>query len=292
MKIAFDSTQFELAPWQSAFQQIDSGVELQDAKAYVDEDIDNLLVWKPVRSDWREAKNLKRVIFLGAGVDVLQTGLELPDGVKQHRLIDAGMRTAMCDYAHYAVLHYQRRFDRFLQAQRKQQWVSKRDYHTKAQSPVGVLGLGHLGGAIANYLSKQGYPVCGWSRSQKAIYGVKCYAGEEQLPKFLAQSPLLINMLPHTALSTHFLNRERLLKLPPRSAVISLSRGAVIDTDAMLSLINDGHLRGAFMDVFEREPLPVDSPLWQHPKVIITPHQSAPTQELDAVEEIMRILQG
>ena len=281
---------FTLDTWQRAFQQVDPSLKLYSAENYPIEQIETLLVWKPVRNDWRNAKKLKRVIWLGAGVDATQTELKVVEGVSQHRLIDAGMREAMCDYAHYAVLHYQRRFDHFLQAQREKRWVTERDYFTKSETPVSILGLGYLGSSISLYLSKMGYPTCGWSRSKKHIKGVQCYEGESQLKDFLLQSKLLINMLPLSMATKHFLNMSRMQQLPQGAAIISLSRGAVIDTKSMLELIDSGYLRGAFMDVFEQEPLPIDSPLWNHPKVIITPHQCAPTQALETAREVVALL--
>ncbi len=292
MNIVFHSSQFNLSEWQQAFDKLSGDIILQSVDQVAMTDIDVLLIWKPTVLDWSAASNLQLVVWLGAGVDVTNPKLQLPSGVPQERLKDGGMKAAMCDYAHYAVLHYQRRFDRFLEAQRQSHWIIERDYKRKSDISIGVLGLGHLGMAVAEYLANQGYPVSGWSRSPKNHENVHSYAGDEQLEPFLKQCDLLINMLPHTTATHHLLDEQRLRQLPQHSAIISLSRGAIIDTQAMVNLIDQGHLRGAFMDVFEQEPLDKASPLWQHPKIIITPHQSAPTQTLDSAREIIHLIQG
>jgi len=200
----------------------------------------------------------------------------------------------MCDYAEYAVLHYQRRFDLFSQAQKNHEWIVERDYRQRQDIKVSILGLGILGSAIATHLQQVGYRVSGWSRSHKSIEGIESFYGLDGFNKCVLNSPekynVIINMLPHTKETHHFLNHEKLLLLPKGTAIISLSRGTIIDTNALLKLLDNGHLRGAFLDVFEEEPLAKDSPLWNHPKVTLTPHQSAPTQIIEAAKEITLLL--
>ncbi|MDA9004141.1 glyoxylate/hydroxypyruvate reductase A [bacterium] len=290
MNIVFHSTHFERSEWQQAFTSLNTGIQLRDMDDIEMSDVDVLLVWKPGITDWRAATNLQCVVWLGAGVDVTNTGLSLPPNTRQERLHDGGMREAMCDYALYAVLHYQRRFDIFAQAQRQQQWIHERDYRKKSDMSLGVLGFGHLGRAVAEYLASMGYCVSAWSRSARTSDSVVTYAGLDTLEHFLNQSPILINMLPQTPETHHLLDETRLSQLPSHSALISLSRGAVIDTQALLRLIDNGHLRGAFMDVFEQEPLSPSSPLWHHPNITMTPHQSAPTQVLDSAQEIAKLV--
>ncbi len=290
MNIVFHSTHFDIAEWQHAFTSLNPAIKLYRHNEIAPEEVDILLIWKPEITNWKNATRLKLVVWLGAGIDVTGKTLSLPSGVSEERLKDAGMKIAMCDYAHYAVLHYQRRFDHFQQAQRHHDWILKRDYRKKAETRVGVLGLGHLGGAIASYLAEADYIVSGWSRTPKNLNQVTTYAGIDELDNFLSQCQILINMLPLTEQTHHFLSQKRLAKLPHNAAIISLSRGAIIDTEALLAHIDQGHLRGAFIDVFEKEPLDKDSALWSHPKITITPHQSAPTLPIDAAKEVLMLL--
>jgi glyoxylate/hydroxypyruvate reductase A len=291
MNIVFHSTHFLIEDWQKAFTQVNPSIKLYKIGDIPMEEIDILLIWKPKITDWRAASRLKLVIRLGAGIDVMAKDLQLPANTKTERLRDGGMKTAMCDYAAYAVLHYQRRFDIFQQAQQQSEWLQQRDYKTRAEVKIGVLGLGHLGNAVATFLAESGYQVSGWSRNIKNIDNIKSYHSLDQLTDFLTHCNILINMLPHTEETHHLMNSERLAQLPSNAAIVSLSRGGIIDTEAMVSLIDKGHLRGAFMDVFEQEPLEKNSPLWQHPKITITPHQSAPTQAVESAKEILTLIE-
>ena len=295
--VGFNSTQFSVAEWQDAFDKLSSHTQLNAITQMTDKcigDINVLLIWKPSVTDWRAAAQLQHVIYLGASVDIEAKPLQLPEGVTIHRLHDAGMQKAMCDYAEYAVLHYQRRFDLFSQAQKNHEWIAERDYRQRQDIKVSILGLGILGSAIATHLQQVGYRVSGWSRSHKSIEGIESFYGLDGFNKCVLNSPekynVIINMLPHTKETHHLLNHEKLLLLPKDTAIISLSRGTIIDTNALLKLLDSGHLRGAFLDVFEEEPLSKDSPLWDHPKVTLTPHQSAPTQIIEAAKEITLLL--
>ncbi|MDG9666694.1 NAD(P)-binding domain-containing protein [Hahella sp. CR1] len=290
MNIVFHSGAFDLREWRRAAQTISPEFQLLAPEDVAIEEIDVLLIWRPTLTDWTQACNLKLVIGLGAGIDGLLRQLRLPAGVPVERMRDAGMRQAMSEYATYAVLHFQRNFDQFRQAQQDKVWLPHSPYRANRETRVGVLGLGSLGGAVAQHLSQLGYSTSGWSRSGKSLSGVATFAGETALDEFLGQCDILINMLPHNAATESFLNRDRLSRLPQGSAVVCVSRGAVTDENALLEHLDNGHLRGVMMDVFQQEPLPVAHPLWSHPKVWVTPHQSAPTQIEPALREVMDIL--
>ncbi|ABC33434.1 Phosphoglycerate dehydrogenase and related dehydrogenase [Hahella chejuensis KCTC 2396] len=290
MNIVFHSGAFDLQEWRRVAQTISPEFQLQAPEDVAIEEIDVLLIWRPTLTDWTQARNLKLVIGLGAGIDGLIRQLRLPPNTPVERMRDAGMRQAMSEYATYAVLHFQRNFDQFRQAQQENNWLTHSPYRANRETRVGVLGLGSLGGAVAQRLHNLGYPTSGWSRSPKTLSGVAAYAGEDRLNEFLGQCDILINMLPHNAATEGFLNQDRLSQLPPGAALICVSRGAVTDENALLEHLDSGHLRGAMMDVFQQEPLPADHPLWSHPKVWVTPHQSAPTQVEPALREVMDIL--
>ena len=112
------------------------------------------------------------------------------------------------------------------------------------------------------------------------------FSGAEQLSDFLASSRVLVNLLPLTPDTVNILNSDTLGQLLPGAYVINVARGAhLVDAD-LLSLIKNGHLSGALLDVFRTEPLPADHPFWREPRITITPHTSARTLVADSIAQI------
>jgi glyoxylate/hydroxypyruvate reductase A len=226
-------------------------------------------------------------------VDYLLKTPGLPSDVPIVKLRDAGMGELMADYALYGVLHFYRSMDRYAQQQHSAMWQPQAVVE-KSQWPVGVLGLGAIGGFVASALQQAGFPVLGWSRSPKQISGVHCFHGDDGLTELLGQVQSLVTILPDTAATKNILNAERLAQLPKGASVINPGRGSLIDEQALLNALGSdtqpGHLRGALLDVFHEEPLPADNALWQHPKVMVTPHMAAPTPLNDAIDQVISYL--
>lgn len=276
---------------QTAFPR--ATVVTAEAPAEVRRGADYLAVWQPPGWLLAEQTQLKGIINLGAGVDALLDNPELPVDVPVIKLRDAGMAAPMADYVLYGVLHFYRGFDGYAHQQQQARWAPQ-PLPDKADWPVGVLGLGAIGRHVAQALAEAGFPVLGWSRSAKHLDGVDCRHGEDGLDAVLAQAQSLVTLLPDTADTRGLINAERLAQLPPGASLINPGRGALIDEPALLDALGDGdtpgHLRGALLDVFSTEPLPDDNPLWQHPRVWITPHTSAPTPLDGAIDQVIRYL--
>jgi glyoxylate/hydroxypyruvate reductase A len=152
--------------------------------------------------------------------------------------------------------------------------------------PVTILGLGTLGQACAAALVSLGFPVTGWSRSQKTVPGVRCLSGPDGLQEALREAQIVILLLPDTPATDNTLNAET-LQLPAKGAfVINPGRGPLIDDDALLAALDSGQIGHATLDVFRIEPLPADHPFWDHPKVTVTPHIAAETKASSAVHVI------
>jgi glyoxylate/hydroxypyruvate reductase A len=153
------------------------------------------------------------------------------------------------------------------------------DQPAASEVAVGVMGLGVIGAHAAAALAGLGFRVAGWSRSPKTISGIETFHGPAGLDGFLARTEILVCLLPRTRDTEGILNLALLRKLKRDGAaggafLINAGRGALqIDAD-ILAALAEGTLTGATLDVFQHEPLPVDSPLWSHPKVTITPHNA------------------
>jgi glyoxylate/hydroxypyruvate reductase A len=153
--------------------------------------------------------------------------------------------------------------------------------------PVTVLGLGALGQACGRALAALGFPVTGWSRTQKTIDGMTCLSGDEGLKQALARAEIVILLLPHTAATENILNAETLALLPRGAMILNPGRGALIDDTALLVALEAGHVAHAVLDTFRKEPLPVMHPYWAHENVTVTPHIASTTRPETAARVIV-----
>jgi len=181
----------------------------------------------------------------------------------------------MHEMAQYVVMHVliahrgQRFFDA---AQKESAWRQRMLARASRDTRIGILGLGDIGGTIATALLPFDFQLSGWSRSRKHISGVKSFAGDGELPQFLAQSDYLVCVLPLTEETRGIMDAKLLAQLPKGAWVINVARGAHLIEEDLIAALDSGHLAGAVLDVFQAEPLPDDSPIWRHPKITATPH--------------------
>ena len=221
---------------------------------------------------------------IGAGVDALLR-LRLPAGCTVVRLDDAGMAVQMAEYVCHALIRHFREFDEYEASAQAGRW-SYRKPRERRDFPVGVMGLGVLGERVAQALAQFEFPVNGWSRSPKAIGGIRTFSGQNGFHDFLAASRVLVNLLPLTPDTQNILNRDTLSRLQPGGYLINVARGAHLVEDDLLALLDSGHLAGAQLDVFRTEPLPAGHPFWNHPRIVATPHTSARTLRDESIAQI------
>jgi glyoxylate/hydroxypyruvate reductase A len=222
-----------------------------------------------------ELPNLVWIQSLWAGVERLLT--ELPEtSFKIVRMLDPNLASTMAEAVVAWTFYLHRDMPKYTRQQTQKVWQQHELIDIKDRK-IGILGLGKLGKASAEKLLLNGFNVSGWSRHLAEIEGVTCFAGNTGLAKILTQSDILISLLPLTNETQYLLNDHHISLLPQGASIINFSRGKVIDETALLSHLENGHLNHAVLDVFEIEPLPVDSPLWASPHITILPHISAPT---------------
>lgn len=271
---------------------------LPDARVHTGPDApacDYAVVWQPPARLMERQRRLKAVFSLGAGVNGLLALPALPPDVPLVRMEDGGMAGQMVEYALYVALREFRRFPDYRSDQAEASWAP-RPARLRSEFTIGVLGLGVLGGAVARALAEFGFDVSGWSRDSKTIPGVHCEHGEQGLAPVLERSQVLMLFLPLTAATGNLLDRTRLARLPAHAVVANLSRGELVDEDALLESLDAGHVSAAYLDVFRQEPLPEDHPFWRHPGVRITPHVAALTDvglaSRQVAEKILRLEAG
>lgn len=246
---------------------------------------DYAVVWKPPAQLFEKQHQLKALFSLGAGVNGLLAMPTLPRDVPLIRMEDCGMAAQMIEYALYVALRQFRRFPGYRLAQAQRRWEPQA-LRQRSDFRIGILGLGVLGGAVARALADFGFCVSGWSRSAKSMPGVHCEHGSSALDVVLARSQLLMLFLPLTNETEGLLNRARLAQLPTGAAVANLSRGEVLDDEALFEALDAGRISEAHLDVFRQEPLAPEHPYWQHPRVRVTPHVAALTPYAVACSQV------
>jgi len=287
--------------WVERFNSVGNGrkIVLLPDRISDPDDVHYAAVWKPPAGVLAAFRNLRVIFNLGAGVDALMADPTLPT-VPVVRVAVDDLTGRMTEYVVLHVLMHHRQQLDLRDNQSRRLWQPKAQWAAGAVT-VGVMGLGTLGRDAAEVLRRIGFRVIGWSNSDKRIDGVECFCGRDGLAPFLARTHILVCLLPLTAQTRHILDRklfEKLARNSPLGApvLINAGRGGLQVEADIVSCLDDGTLLAATLDVFETEPLPATSPLWTHPRVVITPHNAADTDP-DAIsayvaEQITRFEAG
>ena len=247
-------------------------------------DADYAIVWRPLPDVLPSLRRAKAIFNLGAGVDAIpEPGAQTRAPLI--RLDDAGMAEQMIEYVCHAALRCYREVDVYAEQQRRAVW-RPRPRAPKREFAIGILGAGVLGGAVAEALVRLRFPVRTWSRTRKELPDVTSFAGMAELASFLAGTRFLVCLLPLTDATRNLLDRARLSLLPRGASVVNVARGPIVVDADLVALLDEGHLAGAFVDVFRDEPLPPGHPFWHHPRVVVTPHVSAVTLIAESAEQI------
>ena len=255
-------------------------------------DTDIALVAKPPANTFERLPNLKLVQSLWMGVEQLLADPSLPRGVPLARLLDPGMIAAMTETVLAHALDWHRLHFRYRAQQRERTWHQLPQV-LAGERTIGILGLGELGSVVAQALCARGFRVLGLSRRPRQVAGVECLT---QFPDVLERSDLLVCMLPLTGQTQGILNAQAFEQMQEGACLINVARGALVVEKDLLGALNSGWLTHAYLDVFLKEPLPKENPLWTNPRVTITPHVAALTEPRTAlpkiVENIERVRRG
>ncbi|HZY18785.1 MAG TPA: glyoxylate/hydroxypyruvate reductase A [Ramlibacter sp.] len=283
MRILFSATATKAAPWVSGLQAALPEAEVAEWAPGAPQ-ADHAVVWAPPQQLLDEQPALQGLFNIGAGVDALMK-LRIPPQTRVVRLDDAGMSVQMAEFVCHAVIRHFRELDAYEQDIAQGRW-SYRKPRLRSEFTIGIMGLGVLGARVAQALQQFEFPVLGWSRSPKALPGVRCYAGQAQFGDFLAASRVLVCLLPLTPDTENILDRDTLGRLPAGGYLINVARGAHLVEADLLALLDSGHLAGATIDVLREEPPPAAHPFWRHPKIALTPHTSARTLREESIAQI------
>jgi phosphoglycerate dehydrogenase-like enzyme len=228
------------------------------------------------------APNLRWIALPSAGADhVLRAGLVRDDGpvVTTARGIHA---TPISEFVLSVMLLWARHWPQLLALQQARDWPTheQRAALTAREldgATLGLVGLGAIGRRVAQLGRCFGMRVMATRRA--ATLGetdpdVDMLLPLEQLPLLLAQADFVVIAVPSTPATQHLIGAPQLRAMKPSAVLINIARGSVVDESALVEALRAGAIAGAGLDVFEREPLPMESPLWDMPNVVISPHIS------------------
>lgn len=280
MTILLSLTGFDPTRWLNALtpHAPDDAFVLKPSEA-ADPAIRYAIVWKQPPGVLASLPNLRVILSLGAGVDHILADRTVPEHVPIVRIVADDLTGRMSEYVSWRVLDHFRRGMTYRAQQAARLW-NERLQPAARDVTVGILGLGELGRDAAAKLLTLGFTVAGWSRTAKSVEGVQTLHGADGLARILATSDILVVLLPLTGETRGFIDDSLLSQLKRETPLgtpilINAGRGGLQKDSAILRALNDGRLMEASLDVFEREPLPQDSPLWRHPRVFVTPHAAA-----------------
>ncbi|MFJ3058031.1 2-hydroxyacid dehydrogenase [Herbaspirillum sp. NPDC087042] len=267
-----------LPEWRASFAEFAPQLELE-VHAWDDADVDPArvhyaLVWQPEGGRLAGYPNLKAVISSAAGVDHILADPQLPN-LPIVRMVTPETQQRMAEFTLMSSLMLLKDMPRIIAQQASCEWREFSTARTARETRVGVLGLGALGLAAARMHARIGFDTAGWARSPRSEPGLACHAGAAQLPDFLARTDILICLLPETDDTRHLINADLLRQLPRGAAVINVGRGSHVCLPDLLAALDQGHISGAVLDVFDEEPLPASAPVWRHPRILVTPHAGA-----------------
>ncbi|WP_187428958.1 Glyoxylate/hydroxypyruvate reductase A [Roseobacter fucihabitans] len=269
------------APLQDAFSALDLDVNL--ALDLPPAEVD-YIIYAPNSplQDFAPYTRAKAVLNLWAGVEGVTKNTTLT--IPLARMVDPGMTKSMTEWVAGHVMRYHLGMDRHI-VNPDHIWAP----HTPplaSERSVCILGMGELGGAVAQVLGMLDFKLSGWSRRAKSVDGVVMHHGDMGLKDALSNAQIVVLLLPDTAQTENILNAESLGWLPKGAFIINPGRGPLIEDQALLEALDSGQVAQATLDVFRVEPLPQDHPFWTDPRVTVTPHIAAETREHTASQVI------
>ena len=196
------------------------------------------------------------------------------------------------------LLHFGRGLYLAVRNQRSAEWSTEPFYRADspvvelAGSTVGIVGFGGIGREVARRVAALGAHVVALKRTEpragdadlhpvggtgSLAAHIELVHGAEGFDALLRRSDAVVGAAPDTPETRGMIGDEALARMKPGAVLVNVARGKLVDEDALVRALSEGRLRGAGLDVFSREPLPADHPMWMLPNVLITPHVSAVT---------------
>lgn len=222
-----------------------------------------------------KAKDLQWIQSMSAGVENFVRSKVIPPHVvitKPKGIFGPSMAEYVIGY----ILALSQSMKRTFENQKKRRWQPF-VVETIRNKTVGIMGLGSVGAYIAYQLHLIGVEVIGFEEQERSLPFIKREYSRKEMDEFLRMSDFVVLTLPLTERTVSLLGKRQLACMKRGAYLINVSRGPLVQEKALLNALKRGQIAGAVLDVFPKEPLPEDHPLWDMENVIITPHISAPS---------------
>lgn len=264
------------------------GWDLEDFAADI-KTCEALVGWRfPTEGLAECAPELRWIHVIGAGIEHLRPLTWLPDRIILTN--NSGVHVPKAtEFAIMAILMLNNRVPLYVTNMRKGQWQKSFTSLVEGKT-LTVIGVGHIGGEVARRAKRMKMRVLGVRRSRRPHRYVDEMYAPGDLPKVLPRTDFLFISAPLTDETSGLIGRRELDLLGPEAGVINMGRAGIVDYEALGEKLNRAELSGAVLDVFDSEPLPPESPLWNIPNLVITPHVSADDPERYAVLSLDLIL--
>ena len=222
-----------------------------------------------------EAKNMKWLCSTSAGVDqFIRAGIaERPDVFFTNASGAYGV--TISEHIVMVTLMMMRRMPEYMDAMSRKEWKRQLDQRSIFNSRVLILGTGNIGSTTARRL--RGFEpesIIGVSRSGRRAAGFDEVYAVKDLDRVLPDADLVICCVPETTETIGIMSAERIALLKPTAYLVNVGRGSALDHDALAAALKEGRLAGAAIDVYIKEPFPLDAPIWDVPNLLLTPHIS------------------
>lgn len=215
--------------------------------------------------------SIKWIQSLSAGVDMLPMDLTKERGIVVTNA--SGIhKIQISENVFGYMLMFVRGLNKFYELQKEKKWDKSIRTTELYEKTMGVIGAGSIGSEIARLGKAFGMRVIGLRKSGRPEEFYDVMYNNDGLKELLSQSDFVVSCIPLTPETRHMLGEEEFKIMKASAYFINISRGGVVDEKALIKALGEGWIKGAGLDVFEEEPLPSDSPLWDMPNVIITPH--------------------
>lgn len=237
----------------------------------------------------KEAECLQWIQLNSAGADAYCKPGILKDGVILTNATGA-YGLAISEYMVGMSFMLQNKLYQYYRNQMGHEWKDMGKVTSVYGSTTLVIGLGDIGGEYAARMKALGSYTIGVKRTpgEKPEYLDELYT-TERLDELLPRADFVSLSLPNTPNTIHLMDERRLRLMKPGAFLLNVGRGSAIDTDALCKVLEEGHLGGCGVDVTDPEPLPADHPLWDAPRMVITPHISGNYHLQETFERIVRI---